>query len=66
MDATELTSIRTTLGLTYDELAQVLGVHRTTVWRWEGGKAIPKATAMALRTLNKKAVAKALAEQVTA
>jgi DNA-binding transcriptional regulator YiaG len=33
----ELTSIRNRLGLGRRELAQRLGVARSTVWRWESG-----------------------------
>lgn len=67
MGASEVTSIRTGLGLSYEQLGAVLGVHRTTVWRWEQATTpVPKATAMAMRALTKKSVAKALAEQVAA
>jgi DNA-binding transcriptional regulator YiaG len=47
----ELQAIRDALGLTQEELADHLGVHRVTVARWESGtRAIPE---MAVRLLRR-------------
>lgn len=52
MEPNEVIQIREHLGLSHDGLGDVLGVHRSTVQRWERGVVpVPKATAIALRAL---------------
>ncbi len=40
--ASKLRARRRALGATQEEMAERLGVDRTTLWRWENGKAMPK------------------------
>lgn len=49
MEPDEITRRRTALGLTQQQLADAVGVHRITVVKWEAGRAIP--LSMALRLL---------------
>lgn len=52
MTGHELKEARGRLGITQDELAQRLGVHRVTVGRWEtGARLIPRRTIEALKRL---------------
>lgn len=47
-----LVALRTLAGLTQSGLSDALGVHRTTVARWETGKVpIPKWVELALKSL---------------
>ena len=57
MFSTCLHQIRTSvLKLSANELAEVLGVHRTTIQRWEAGKMpIPTATQIAIEALASRA-----------
>lgn len=41
MDSAAIRAVRTALGLTQGELAQLLGVHLMSVGRWERGEARP-------------------------
>jgi HTH-type transcriptional regulator/antitoxin MqsA len=45
MEAHEIARRRTALGLTQQQLADAVGVHRITVTRWEAGRAIPRGLA---------------------
>jgi len=46
---TSITSLRKSIGMTREQLADVLAVDRTTVWRWESGETpIPAAVPLAL------------------
>ena len=46
---TTVTSLRESIGMTREQLAEVLAVDRTTVWRWESGETpIPAAVPLAL------------------
>jgi len=48
----EVETLRTQLGLTQGQLAKMLDVHPTTVWRWESGQVEPStATMIALRAM---------------
>ncbi len=48
----ELKNLRKSLGLTQVELAELLGVEKTSVWRWEKGQqVISQAVAMAAEHL---------------
>jgi DNA-binding transcriptional regulator YiaG len=55
---------RQRLGLTAAELAKILGVSQLSVYKWEGGKARPRAKQLpgiaALRTMGKREAAKLL------
>lgn len=47
-----LVTLRTLAGLTQSGLSSALGVHRTTIARWETGKLpIPKWVELAMRSL---------------
>jgi HTH-type transcriptional regulator/antitoxin MqsA len=48
MEAHEITQRRTALGLTQQQLADAVGVHRITVVRWETGRAAPSGLAARL------------------
>jgi len=48
MEAHEITRRRTALGLTQQQLADAVGVHRVTVVRWETGRATPLGLALRL------------------
>ena len=41
MEAYEIVRRRTALGLTQQQLADAVGVHRVTLVRWEAGRAVP-------------------------
>jgi len=59
MNAEEIKSMRKTLELTQDRLADRLGVHRITVVRWERGDTSPSGLALkALERLAKRATKK--------
>lgn len=47
MDALDIKQIRKNRGLTQKDLADLVGVNLSTVWRWENGQP-PKGTARAL------------------
>ncbi|MBI2817828.1 MAG: helix-turn-helix domain-containing protein [Acidobacteria bacterium] len=52
MNPEELRVIRDKLGMTQEQLASALGVHRVAVARWETGtRKIPSMLALALHTL---------------
>lgn len=52
MTPAELRDAREALGLTQTELGERLGVHWTTISRWENGRLpISKAVAMAVRAI---------------
>ena len=48
MEADDIIRRRTALGLTQQQLADAVGVHRVTVARWETGTAVPLGLAPAL------------------
>jgi transcriptional regulator with XRE-family HTH domain len=48
MEPDEITRRRTALGLTQQQLADAVGVHRITVVRWEAGRAVPLGLALRL------------------
>ena len=48
MEAHEITERRTALGLTQQQFADAIGVHRVTVVKWEAGRARPSALAARL------------------
>lgn len=48
-----LMRFRTLRGITQQELADAMGVSRTTVMNWETGRAIPKLTIWQIKTLCK-------------
>lgn len=53
MEASQVTSIRERLGLSVEALGELMGVHRSTVQRWERGIVdVPKPVAIALRALD--------------
>lgn len=61
----DIRHLRQQLGLSFDDLARKLGVHRTTVNRWENGKSEPTGPAMKLlRALQDEAAAVASEEEV--
>ena len=37
----EIKKLREALGLTQAQLAQLIGVHHLTVWKWENGQSVP-------------------------
>jgi DNA-binding transcriptional regulator YiaG len=45
MEGDEIARRRTALGLTQQQLADAVGVHRITVTRWEAGRVIPRGLA---------------------
>jgi transcriptional regulator with XRE-family HTH domain len=54
MTADELKTLRTSLALTQDELAERLGVWKNTVWRWENEQRhIPEMVAKLVQYLAK-------------
>jgi DNA-binding transcriptional regulator YiaG len=54
VDGNELDSIRRTMGLSYEKLGALLGVHRGTIFRWcRQGDPIPHLSSIALDSLLK-------------
>lgn len=51
MTGSEVANIRKKLKLTPQGLADLLGVHRITVQRWESGRPIPRTVEIALRAM---------------
>lgn len=52
MNPSDIATIRARMGLSQARLANVLGVHETTIANWERGRhAIPPPAALLLRTL---------------
>ena len=43
---TEFALLRADTGFTQDQVAKLLSVHPTTVWRWENGQVKPSASTM--------------------
>ena len=54
MNQTKLRNIRENLGLTHKQLAEKLGVDRSTVSHWEGGRRVsmPKLLDLALKQVS--------------
>lgn len=47
----EFYGIRQRLGLSQRELAERLGVHANSIWRWENGDPMPRTVELAMRYL---------------
>jgi len=60
MDKKRVATIREGLGLSHEELGELLGFHRTTVQRWERGEwDVPRAAALAMESLKRRPKARA-------
>jgi DNA-binding transcriptional regulator YiaG len=55
MKAKEIAKLRERLGLTQQELAEMLGVHQTAVSHWETGRPISSMARKALERLQQEA-----------